>query len=92
MVHQEQERQGVVVGLGIGGVRYVEGKVPSNVQLVPISPADPLPGDVAKIDFLIASGVEYSPARLKEIFDTAKQLKVSVHQGSRCDQNQSAHR
>ena len=79
MVQQEQQRQGVVVGLGVGGVKFVEGMLPSHVQLVPISPEGPLPDDVAKIDFLIASGMEYPPNVMEEVFDTAKQLKVGCH-------------
>lgn len=57
----------------------MEGKLPPhmNIQLVPISPEGPLDHEnVEKIDFLIASGIEYPPKRMKEIFDTAKQLKV----------------
>jgi len=47
-------------------------------QLVPVSPSGPLPKKVSEIVFMITSGVEFSPERLQEIFQTGKNIKVAL--------------
>ncbi len=59
-----------------------------HVQLVPISANDPLPQNVADIEFMITSGVELPPKRLQEIFDTATNLKVCEALGHLAERGQ----
>ncbi|BDA41405.1 Glyoxylate/hydroxypyruvate reductase B [Coccomyxa sp. Obi] len=66
----------LMVGLGVAGVRYLEGNLPEGVELVPISPSGPLPDNLPQIEFMITSGVEFSVQRLQDIFETAKGIKV----------------
>lgn len=67
----------LTVGLGIAGMRYIEHMIdPAAVHLVAITPDGPLPADAKDIEFLVASGVEFSAARLKDIFAAAANVKV----------------
>ncbi|CAK0759703.1 hypothetical protein CVIRNUC_002718 [Coccomyxa viridis] len=64
------------VGLGAAGMRWIEHRVPSNIQLVSIAGDGPLPEDISKVEFMITSGAEFPASQLKDIFAAGTSIKV----------------
>ncbi|CAL5227040.1 g9937 [Coccomyxa viridis] len=57
-------------------MRWIEHRLPTNVELVPIKGDGALPDAVSMIEFMITSGAEFPASQLKAIFAAAKSIKV----------------